>query len=118
MLWLLRGRRSGRARFVCKSRQNALLPDGCSCRTGKQAQLTIVALVNPVAQDADCHGIPAGSRACKKQRYEAIKRPWAAVGRRSPWNLLMSEYSLRALPASSNEAGLLVHNDRKEQHRA
>ena len=30
------------------------------------------------------HGIPAVSRACKKQRYEAIKRSWAAIGRRSP----------------------------------
>ena len=34
-----------------KSRQNALVPDGCSCGTGNQAQLTIVALVNPVAQE-------------------------------------------------------------------
>ena len=51
------------------------------------------------------HGIPAGSRACKKQRYEAIKRSWAAVGRRSPWDLVMSMYSLRALPASSNGVG-------------
>ena len=52
------------------------------------------------------HGIPAGSRACKKQRYEAIKRSWAAVGTRSPWDLVKSMYSLRALPASSNGAGL------------
>ena len=35
------------------------------------------------------HGIRAGSRACKKRRYEAIKRSWAAVRRRSPWDLVM-----------------------------
>ena len=37
------------------------------------------------------HGIPADSRACKKQRYEAIKRSWAAIERRSPSDLVMSE---------------------------
>ena len=52
------------------------------------------------------HGIPVGSRACKKLRYEAIKRSWAAVGRRSPWDLVMSMYSQRASPASSNGVGL------------
>ena len=39
------------------------------------------------------HGIPAGSRACMKRRYEAIKRSWAAVRRRSPWDLVMSIFS-------------------------
>ena len=118
MLWFLRGRRSGRARFVRKSRQNALVPDGCSCGTGNQAQLTIVALVNPGLPNRPAdntrwtakwtlgfHGIPAGLRACKKQRHEAIKRSWAAVGRRSPWDLVMSMYSMRALSASSNGVG-------------
>ena len=51
VLRLLRGRRSGRARCMCKSRNNALVPDGCSCGTGNQAQLTFVALVSPVAQE-------------------------------------------------------------------
>ena len=51
VLCFLRGRRSGRARFVRKSRQNVLVPDGCSCGAGNQAQLTIGALVNPVAQE-------------------------------------------------------------------
>ena len=49
VLWLLRGRRSGRARFERKSRQN--VPDGCSCVTGHHAELTIVALDIPVAQE-------------------------------------------------------------------
>ena len=134
VLWLLRGRRSGRARCVCKSR--------CSCGTGNQDQHTCVALVNPVAQrrglpnrTADntkwtakwtlgFHGIPAGSLACKKQRYEAIKRSWAAVGRRSPSDLVMSMYSesLTSLKQRSRMRHtrfvLLDHVDRKEQQRA
>ena len=34
-----------------QNRQNALVPDACSCGLGNQAQLTIVALVNPVAHE-------------------------------------------------------------------
>ena len=34
-----------------QNQQNALVPDGCSCGSGNQAQLTIVVLVSPVAQE-------------------------------------------------------------------
>ena len=96
-----------------------LVPDGCSCGAGNQAQLTIVALVDPVAQGdrpADntrwtakwtlgFHGIPAGSRACKKQRYEAIKRSWGCSRKTQSMGSCDVMYSLRALPASSNGVG-------------
>ena len=45
---------------------------------------------------------PRGFTGVQEQRYEAIKR---SVGRRSPWDLVMSMYSLRAMPATSNGEG-------------
>ena len=78
VLWFLRGRRSGRARFVRKSRQNALVPDGCSCGTGNQAQLTTVALVNPVAQETRIAKPP--SRQHKVDSQVDLGFPWDPRG--------------------------------------
>ena len=78
VLWFLRGRRSGRARFVRKNRQNALVPDGCSCGTGNQAQLTIVALVNPVAQETRTAKPP--SRQHKVDSQADFGFPWDPRG--------------------------------------
>ena len=121
VLWLLRGRRSGRARFVRKSRQNALVPDGCSCGAGNQAQLTFVALVNPLAQETRI-----AKPSSRQHNHKDLGFPWDPRGftgvrrnrgtRRSsgrgllsedakPWDLVRSIYFLRALPASSNGEG-------------
>ena len=78
VLWLLRGRRSARARFVCKSRPTALVPYGCSCGTGNQAQLTTVALVNPVAQMTRIAKPP--SRQHKVDTQENLGFPWDPRG--------------------------------------
>ena len=124
VLWFLRDRRSGRARCVRKSRQNALVPDGCSCGTRNQAQRMIVALVNPVAQETRIAKQPSTQHKVDSQVDFGF--PWAPRGfigrarnrgtRRSSGrrlqsedavrgDLVMSKNSLGALPASSNGVG-------------
>ena len=75
VLWLLRGRRSGRARFVRKSRQNALVPDESSCG---EAQLTIVALVNPLVQETRI--AKSSSRQHKVDSQVDLGFPWDPRG--------------------------------------
>ena len=97
-------------------------------RYGNQAQLTLVALVNPVAQETRIakppsrqHKVdsqvdfgfpwdPRGFTDVQETVHEAIKWSWAAVARHSPWDLVMSMYSLKALPASSNGVGFDTQN--------
>ena len=57
-----------------ETRQNALVPDGCSCGTGNQAQLTIVTLVNPVAQETRIAKPP--SRQHKVDSQVHLGFPW------------------------------------------
>ena len=84
----------------------------CACarwvqkRTGNQAQLTIVALVNPVAQETRIAKTAQQTTQGGQPRLPWVsrdprrfKRPWAAVGGRSPWDLVVSINSLRALQA-------------------
>ena len=56
----------------------ALVPDGCSCGTGNQAQLTVVALVNPVAQETRIAKPP--SRQHKVDSQVDLGFPWDPRG--------------------------------------
>ena len=53
-------------------------PDGCSCGTGNQARLTIVALVNPVAQETRIAKPP--SRQHKVDSQVDLAFPWDPRG--------------------------------------
>ena len=70
--------------YDCRSRQSSC-PGDPDCQTAQQTTQG-----GQPRGPLGFHGIPAGSRACKKQRHEAIKRSRAAVGRRSPWDLVTS----------------------------
>ena len=54
------------------------MPDGCDCGTGNQAQIAIVALVNPVAQEARIAKPP--SRQHKVDSQVDLVFPWDPRG--------------------------------------